>query len=921
MANPDGIAAGPPPAGRGLVQRRRAAMVVTALTGVGVSLGVFALVRYAEQGRLLAEFERRADVPATALQRDIDDHVHLLRSIDAFFFSSQEVDRREFGGFTKDALTRLRGLAALEWAPRVPASMREIHEQKVREEGFAFYQIVNRDETGRRVRSPIQSEYLPIAYVEPQTETGELGVDLTTSSDYVDAMTRARDDGAPVASPPFPRVIGTNRIWSYRIFAAVYTNLVAHESLVDRHQNLAGYACALLDVSRLARGAMGKLKESDVRGIGWQLVDGTREGTPVQLHQSSAWNDAAVAGIGADFSFDLGERKWVLRCRPTADYLSARGNRRGWGILLWGLIVTALATGFVGTALGRAAQVERLVEERTAQLARSNRELKDEIASRQQMEAALAAERHLVDALLDNIPDHIYFKDRESRFIRINRSMAAQFKLNSPDDAAGRSDFDFFTEEHARRAFEDEKDIMRSGRPLVGREEMETWPDGSTTWVSTTKQCLLDKAGHVVGTFGISRDITPRKRAERRLAVQYKVARVLAQAESFREAAPEILREVCECLGWSVGAVWTVDKAANVLRCVDLWHDPAVRFPEFEARTRKETFASGVGLPGRVWASGEPAWIRDVTTDGNFPRAPLAIKEGLHGAFGFPIRAASEFLGVMEFFSRHIQQPEEELLQMFAAVGSQIGQFAERKRMEAALEEKAKELERSNKELEQFAYIASHDLQEPLRMIASYTQLLERRYKDKLDADARQFISYAVDGAGRMQTLINDLLAYSRVGTRPKAFVRIDCGEVVKKALKNLEIAIEESKARITVTDLPQVAGDATQLTQLFQNLVGNAIKFRGDKPPVIHISALPEREGTAQVWHFSVRDEGIGIDPQYFERIFVIFQRLHTREEYPGTGIGLAVCKKIVERHGGRIWVESEAGRGSTFHFTIPKS
>jgi PAS domain S-box-containing protein len=896
-------------------------MVVTALTGVAVSVGAFALVRHAEQGRFLAEFERRADVPATALQRDIDDHVYLLRSINAFFLSSQDVDRKEFWGFTKDALTRLRGLLALEWVPRVSQPDRENHERKVKAEGFVDYQVRDRAETGQGIRAAVRSEYLPIVYVEPRTELRELGLDLATNGDYVNAMIRARDGGAPIASLPFQKVSGTNGTWIYRIFAAVFTNLVAHESLVDRHRNLAGYACALIDVGRLARGAMGKLKDADVRGIGWRLTDATKGAERVKLYQSADWNDAEQSGFRADFPFDLGGRKWMLQCRPTADYLSARGGGRGWGILLWGLIVTALVSGFVSTALGRAAQVEHMVEDRTAQLAHSNRELKDEIASRQRIEAALAAERHLVDALLDYIPDHIYFKDRESRFIRINRSMAALFKLKSPDEAVGKSDFDFFTEEHARRAFEDEKDIMRSGRPLVGREEMETWPDGTTTWVSTTKECLRDKAGNVVGTFGISRDITPRKRAERRLAVQYKIARVLTEADTFSAAAPEILREVCECLGWSVGAVWIVDKTANVLRCVDLWHDPKSHFPEFEAKSRTEAFGPEIGLPGRVWSSREPAWIRDVTADRNFPRAPLAIKEGLHGAFGFPIRAANEVLGAMEFFSRHIEQPDEELLQMFAAIGSQIGQFAERKRMEGALEEKARELERSNQELEQFAYIASHDLQEPLRMIASYTQLLERRYKDKLEPDALQFISYAVDGASRMQTLINDLLAYSRVGTRAKAFVSIDCGEVVKKALKNLEIAIEESSAKISVGELPQVLGDATQLTQLFQNLVGNAIKFRGDKPPVIQISATPETEGAAPVWHLSVHDEGIGIEPQYFERIFVIFQRLHTREEYPGTGIGLAVCKKIVERHGGRIWVESESGKGSTFHFTFPRN
>ncbi|HEY0456965.1 MAG TPA: ATP-binding protein, partial [Verrucomicrobiae bacterium] len=378
-----------------------------------------------------------------------------------------------------------------------------------------------------------------------------------------------------------------------------------------------------------------------------------------------------------------------------------------------------------------------------------------DISERKRAEEALHRERFLVETLMDLIPDHIYFKDRESRFLRVNTAMAARFNLKNPADAVGKTDFDFFTREHADEAFKDEKEIMQSGQSLVNREEKETWPDGTVTWVSTTKIPLRDKDGSIIGTFGLSRDITARKQAE-------------------------------------------------------------------------------------------------------------------------------EALGL-----------------------------------------KAKELARSNKDLEEFAYVASHDLQEPLRMIASYTRLLERRYKDKLDQDAAEFINYAVDGATRMQVLINDLLAYSRVGTRGKPFAMTDCEEVLQRTLANLKIAIEESGASITHSPLPMVLGDATQLMQLFQNLLNNAIKFRKPgEPPQIHIGARAMKGNGADTsahWQFSVADNGIGIEPRFFERIFVIFQRLHTRDQYPGTGIGLAVCQKIVERHGGKIWVESEPGKGTTFHFTIP--
>ena len=225
------------------------------------------------------------------------------------------------------------------------------------------------------------------------------------------------------------------------------------------------------------------------------------------------------------------------------------------------------------------------------------------------------------------------------------------------------------------------------------------------------------------------------------------------------------------------------------------------------------------------------------------------------------------------------------------------------------------ELIRSNLDLEQFAYVASHDLQEPLRAVAGCVQVLQKRYREKLDAPADELIVHAVDGVTRLHKLIDDLLAYSRLGTGSRVFQGCDINEIVSQALVNLEVASKDSGAVITRDVLPVATVDAVQMTQLFQNLIGNAIRFHDGRPPNIHIAVRSE----GRYWIFSVQDNGIGIAPEYFERIFVIFQRLHTRSEYPGTGIGLAICKKIVERHGGVITVKSELEHGSTFSFTIP--
>ena len=233
---------------------------------------------------------------------------------------------------------------------------------------------------------------------------------------------------------------------------------------------------------------------------------------------------------------------------------------------------------------------------------------------------------------------------------------------------------------------------------------------------------------------------------------------------------------------------------------------------------------------------------------------------------------------------------------------------------EERLKNMVSELERSNAELQRFAYVASHDLQEPLRMVSSYTQLLEKRYKDKLDANAHDFINFAVDGAKRMQNLIDDLLAFSRVGTHGKPFALTNMEDVWQAAVDNLQVAIKKARAKVTHDPLPTLMADEGQLVQLLQNLIGNAIKFHGKELPAVHVSAVLKNNE----WIFSVGDNGIGIESQYFERIFLVFQRLY-REEYPGTGAGLAIAKRIVERHNGRIWLESQPGKGSTFYFSIP--
>jgi PAS domain S-box-containing protein len=425
---------------------------------------------------------------------------------------------------------------------------------------------------------------------------------------------------------------------------------------------------------------------------------------------------------------------------------------------------------------------------------------------------------------------------------------------------------------------------------------------------------------------GVIRDVTERKRTERYLAAQFRVASVLVESPTLDDAAPRFLEAIGESMDWQVGGLWTPDPDGGQLCCRAVWHAEGAEVEAFEAATREIAPTRGEGLPGRVWKGGEPVWVRDAGSEPNFPRGGAAAHSGLHGGIGLPLVSGGETVGVLDFFSPQIQEPDHDLIHLMGTIGAQLGGFIQRKQAEdelaataAELRARATDLERSNADLEQFAYVASHDLSEPLRMVAGFVQLLQKRYEGRLDADADEFIGYTVDGVNRMQALIDDLLAFSRVGRGDREPSDVDAGVVARRALDALSASLTETGADVEIGELPTVRADERELGQLFQNLISNGLKFHGDDTPRVRVTADAE-DGGAE-WRFAVADNGIGIEPRHAERIFKMFQRLHGRDAYPGTGIGLAICKKIVEHHGGRIWVEPNANAGSVFKFTLPAS
>lgn len=432
---------------------------------------------------------------------------------------------------------------------------------------------------------------------------------------------------------------------------------------------------------------------------------------------------------------------------------------------------------------------------------------------------------------------------------------------------------DYFTDpEQARAGYQQ---VFREGLvrdyPLELRHR-----DGRITSVLYNASVYRDESGNVAGVFAAARDITRRKQAEE----------ALRQSEQRFSSMLEAVRDY---------AIIFLDLDGRVAS----WNKGAERIKGYQTEEIVGQHFSRFYPPADI-ANGKPEReLQIATSQGRFEDEDWRVrKDGSRFWANVVVSALRDASGKVNGFVKITRD------------------LTARKHAEDELKRYAEELKRSNQELEHFAYVASHDLQEPLRTVSGFSQLLARRYQGKLDADADEFITFVVEGATRMQILINDLLAFSRIGTRANPLAPVDWRKIFQAARENLEVAIAESGAVITNDPLPALVADQTQLTQLFQNLFSNAIKFRRpEEAPRIHVSAV-RQDGA---WQFSVRDNGIGIAPEYFDRIFIIFQRLHGREEYSGTGIGLAICKKIVERHGGRVWVESEPGTGSTFQFTIP--
>jgi PAS domain S-box-containing protein len=639
---------------------------------------------------------------------------------------------------------------------------------------------------------------------------------------------------------------------------------------------------------------------------------------------------------------------------------------------------------------------------------------------RKRAEEALAQEQYLLRTLMDSMPDNIYFKDADSRFISISKATANWFGLSDPAQAVGKTDYDFFTEEHAQQTYADEQEAMKSGQPLIGKEEKETWPDGRETWVSTTKVPLHNQEGQIIGTFGISRDITERKRAEDEI---HRLTQFLKVVIDSANVWLDVLDEKANVLIWNKaaetvsgysreevvghGKIWewlypdekyrqeVTDSAAAIIQKgeVDEGAETIIRTKSGEDRViswYSRNLVDERGVP-----IGSVALGRDITERKRTEEA-LQASEQRYRALAESARDLIFILdrrGCVEYVNHYgagalgghpeeiIGKPIEELfpaetviwqrrhVEMAFDAGkpviheakipfpgqdlwlhtqlvpltSQSGEvisvmgisrdITERKqaeeeirRLNAELEqrviERTAQLEAAVKELEAFSYSVSHDLRAPLRAIDGFSRVLLEEYQPQLAPEAQRYLQLMRDSSQQMGCLIDDLLTFSRLSRQPLNKQPVAPADLVRQALEVLHAEQEGRRVEIIIGDLPICEADPALLKQVFLNLLANALKFtRKREVAVIEIGCTSpplSGEGLGEGFVYFIKDNGVGFDMRYADKLFGVFQRLHRAEEYEGTGVGLASVQRIIHRHGGRVWAKAEVDKGATFYFTI---
>lgn len=821
-----------------------------------------------ESDRLKLLFQQRVEVLLSQVEVTLHRDLQALRSVRGLFAASQQVDRGAFQRFTEQHLEDLPDLFSLGWAPRVFRSQREALEQAVQAQGFPQFTIKELNESGQHTQAQERSWYVPMLYVEPRTPDAPwFGLDMAARVEALQAMSLATDRGKPVATGRIPQGTVGSYAEHILVFDPVYLHGQEPETPEQRREALQGFVVAILQLRKITRAADIQAQQD---GIHYVLIDATNPNAPGLLHSSfqsaqtgtldvlTDWSVASLAPgalLTHEHAIPVAGRLWTLSIQADPRFTALYHVQDAEVALLVGLLLTALLTTAVLEFSGRARTLRHQVEGQTAELR----------IERQRLANILWGTD--VGTWEWNIQTgETRFNERWAEIIGYTleelspTTLETWQRLCHPEDLS----------RSAARLHQH----FEHGEPYECELRMRH-KDSRWVWVLDRGKVVSRTAdGTPLWMVGTHTNITSRKAAEETL-----------------RASEEKLRGLYELAPLGIALT-----------------DQSGRFIEFNNAFATITGYSRVELATCTYWDITPSSYRE---DEHRQQQSLQTT-GRYGPYEKEYRTKD---------GRHVPVA----LNGMRIIGedgkpyiwSIIEDISQRKTRERELTALTTRLQTSNAELEQFAYVTSHDLRQPLRMVNSFVQLLERRLDKSLDEDARKMMRFAVEGAQRMDQMLLSLLEYSRVGRRGEPMIRLSIRAALDEALRFLAPVVRESGATIEILgDWPSLMASRDELTRLFQNLVGNALKYRDPaRPPRIEIEASQD-DGC---WQFLVRDNGIGIDPKQFERLFRVFQRLHTSSQYEGTGVGLAIVRKIVTRHGGRVWVESLGeGTGTTIHFTL---
>jgi len=889
--------------------RRYHSLALVLCFGLLGTYGVFHVLRAREQERKASEFARLAEDRARAIQRNANGCLDLLFSVGDLYASSERVDAQEFHVFAERVLTRHPAVQSLEWLPRVHAGQREMFERllgRLAHRSSGIFDLTNK--TGK-VRAGERPEYFPVLFLEP---TGQrafyLGFDHYADRHRRAVMDQACASGLPTASAwlklPVEAVPGDAEENSVVVYLPIYTNRQSQATADLRRRHLAGYVCAMVPVPGLVdnalrhfgRGEIAIFLDDGSEGPGNQVL-GYLDRVSWLPNQSLAQLRPAVKNaIVYEGAVDIGGQTWNMVCLPTRKFFEARRAWASWLVLATGLLLTGFFFKYQRSMMLRSEEIERQVAQRTA-------ELQMEISERRRVEEELAQERDLFHTLLDNLPDRIYFKDVKSRFIRINRALADLFGLKQPHDAWGKTDFDFFTREHAQPAFDDEQAIIQSGQPLIGRVEFETLPNGKTGWAHTNKLPLRDKAGRIVGTFGISRDITEIKQMEARLAGERNLLRSLI------EHLPDY--------------VYVKDRQGRFLVANPIFCQVA-RVGSPDALIGK----SALELCPAAGGEQQHADDLQVMTSGQTVANQEQPAQGADGKNRWflvskvPLREADERVVGLVCVGRDItaRREVEDRLKQANLDLKKSHEELKAAQMQLIQAEKLQSVGR-------LAAGVAHEVKNPLSILGMGIDYLGSSVAPD-DAVSLGIIQDMRAAIRRADNIILGLLDFS--APRDLKLNEESINQVIEHALnltRHQQMGTLVRVERQLAPDLPRVKVDVNKITQVLVNIFLNALQamdgggtltvrslaraIQADEAAMDSGSrqAAPFRPGETAVV-VEVDDTGPGIPPDKLGRLFDPF--FTTKPTGQGTGLGLSVTRRIVELHGGAIRIVNRPEGGA---------